>query len=85
MKNVSRDSTYIVHVYLHFAGFQIIELEHVVSCKDPRFWQHSGEILVSAIVVQCQNDVSEQKMIHNVSDSAIVLQVVSIGIVSRPV
>lgn len=56
-----------VFIFIGFTRFQIIELEHVVSCKNPRFWQHSGEILVSAVVVQCQSDVSEQKMIHNVS------------------
>ncbi|KAG7153318.1 Zinc transporter 5-like, partial [Homarus americanus] len=46
---------------------KILEIEHVVSCKDPRFWQHSGDIHVSTIVVQCSSDISEQRIIHNVT------------------
>ncbi|XP_053652177.1 proton-coupled zinc antiporter SLC30A5 isoform X3 [Cherax quadricarinatus] len=46
---------------------KILDIEHVVSCKDPRFWQHSGDMYVSTIVVQCRSDISEQRIIHNVT------------------
>ncbi|XP_045581071.1 proton-coupled zinc antiporter SLC30A5 isoform X2 [Procambarus clarkii] len=46
---------------------KILEIEHVISCRDPRFWQHSGDIYVSTIVVQCKGDISEQRIIHNVT------------------
>lgn len=46
---------------------KILEIEHVVSCKDPRFWQHSGDVFVSTVVVQCRSEISEQRIIHIVT------------------
>ncbi|CAL4065998.1 unnamed protein product, partial [Meganyctiphanes norvegica] len=45
---------------------KILEVENVVSCPSPRFWQHSGEVFVAAVKVQCVGDVAEQRIIHRV-------------------
>ncbi|KAG0695585.1 Zinc transporter 5 [Chionoecetes opilio] len=44
---------------------KILEIEHVVSCKDPRFWQHAGDTLVATVTVQCRSEASEQRIIHS--------------------
>ncbi|KAK4305272.1 hypothetical protein Pmani_022831 [Petrolisthes manimaculis] len=46
---------------------KILEAEYVLSCKDPRFWQHSGETFVATVTVQCKPDATEQRIIHIVT------------------
>lgn len=46
---------------------QILEIEHVESCKDPRFWHHAGDSLVATVTVQCKSEATEQRIIHSVS------------------
>ncbi|XP_050737448.1 zinc transporter 5-like isoform X3 [Eriocheir sinensis] len=46
---------------------KILEIEHVVSCNDPRFWHHAGNVLVATVKVQCRSEASEQRIIHAVT------------------
>ncbi|XP_045102781.1 zinc transporter 5-like isoform X3 [Portunus trituberculatus] len=46
---------------------KILEIEHVESCKDPRFWHHAGDSLVATVTVQCRSEATEQRIIHSVT------------------
>ncbi|XP_076036381.1 proton-coupled zinc antiporter SLC30A5-like isoform X3 [Oratosquilla oratoria] len=46
---------------------QILQLDGVISYSNPRFWQHSGDTLISNITVQCTPDAMEQRIIHQVT------------------